>query len=145
VTAFSRSLEDLGFLHGAGIEPRQPGRFQIEVHPHAATVSLFGLDRIVKYKRGPRAQRAKELGRLRSLALRRLPRQDPPLSLRLPPVPLTGNLKPTEDRIDAVLCAYIGAHWWIWAAARNRVYGGQESGYIVVPLNPKGLAEPRKM
>jgi predicted RNase H-like nuclease len=144
VTAFSRSLEALGFLHGACIEPRQPGRFQIEVHPHAATVSLFGLDRIVKYKRGPRAQRAKELGRLRSLALRHLPSQDPPLSLRLPPVPLTGNLKPTEDRIDAVLCAYIGAHWWIWAAARNRVYGSQETGYIVVPLNPKGLAVPRR-
>jgi hypothetical protein len=28
-------------------------------------------------------------------------------------VPRTGSIKPTEDKIDAVLCAYIGAHWWL--------------------------------
>ena len=55
VISFSRRLEALGFRHGASMSPRQEGRFQIEVHPHAATVALFGLDRIVKYKRGTRA------------------------------------------------------------------------------------------
>lgn len=59
VISFSRRLEALGFSHGASMTPRQEGRFQIEVHPHAATVSLFGLDRIVKYKRGTREQRAR--------------------------------------------------------------------------------------
>jgi len=58
VITFSRRLEALGFGHGASITPRQEGRFQIEVHPHAATVNLFGLDRIVKYKRGTREQRS---------------------------------------------------------------------------------------
>src|SRR5205823_793240 len=48
VISFSRRLEELGFAHGASIEPRREGRFQIEVHPHAATVSLFELPRIVK-------------------------------------------------------------------------------------------------
>lgn len=133
VISFSRRLEGLGFSHGASITPRQEGRFQIEVHPHAATVSLFRLDRIVKYKRGTREQRARELRRLRSLALTHLPRLDPALSLRLPPPPRTGSVKPIEDRIDAVLCAYIGAHWWFWATHRNRLYGNEESGYIVVP------------
>jgi predicted RNase H-like nuclease len=133
VISFSRRLEALGFGHGASMSPRQEGRFQIEVHPHAATVALFGLDRIVKYKRGTREQRARGLRRLRSLATSRLPALDPPLSAHLPPVPRTGSLKPTEDKIDAVLCAYIAAHWWIWATQRNSLYGNQDDGYVVVP------------
>jgi predicted RNase H-like nuclease len=48
-------------------------------------------------------------------------------------VPKTGSTKPIEDKIDAVLCAYIGARWWLWAAQRNKLYGDGESGYIVVP------------
>jgi predicted RNase H-like nuclease len=103
------------------------------VHPHAATVSLFGLERIVKYKRDAREQRSRELRRLRGLALSRLPLLDPALSLRLPHVPRTGATKPVEDKIDAVLCAYIGAWWWIWSTERNRLYGDEGNGYIVMP------------
>jgi predicted RNase H-like nuclease len=133
VISFSRRLKALGFSHGVSMTPRQEGRFQIEVHPHAAIVSLFGLDRIVKYKRGTREQRDRELRRLRKLAMLHLPRLDPSLSARLPSIPTTGNLKPTEDKIDAVLCAYIAAHWWLWSTQRNRLYGDQDNGYIVVP------------
>jgi len=133
VIAFSRQLEALGFSHGTSMTPRQAGRFQIEVHPHAATVSMFGLDRIVKYKRGTREQRARGLRRLRNLATSRLSALNPSLSARLPAVPRTGSLKPTEDKIDAVLCAYIAAHWWRWSTQRNRLYGDQDNGYIVVP------------
>ena len=133
VISFSRRLEAMGFVHGATMTARQQGRFQIEVHPHAATITLFGLDRIVKYKRGTRAERARGLNRLRSLALARLPVLDPPLTARLPAVPPTGNLKPIEDRIDAVLCAYIAAHWWFWGRQRNTVYGSEAGGYIVIP------------
>lgn len=133
VISFSRRLETLGFRHGASLTPRQEGRFQIEVHPHAASVSLFGLSRIVKYKRGPRDVRAKELGRLRTLMLSRLPALEPAFTFRLPSVPRTGNTKPVEDRIDAAFCAYIAYHWWYWGIARNRLYGTEEDGYIVVP------------
>jgi predicted RNase H-like nuclease len=133
VLSFSSQLANLGFSHGAEMTARQKGRFQIEVHPHAAMVNLFDLPRIVKYKRGRRAERAKELRRLRRLMLSRLPLLDPALSLRLPPVPNTGNLKPVEDQIDAVLCAYIAAHWWFWAKLKNHIYGYRETGYIVVP------------
>jgi predicted RNase H-like nuclease len=136
VIGFSRRLESLGFGHGASLKPREEGRFQIEVHPHAATVSLFGLWRIVKYKRGPRDARAKELGRLRSLMLSRLPQLEPSLKFRLPSVPRTGNTKPVEDQIDAVLCAYIAYHWWFWGTGRNRLYGSEDEGYIVVPGPP---------
>jgi predicted RNase H-like nuclease len=133
VLAFSARLAALGFGHGAEMTARQKGRFQIEVHPHAATVNLFDLPRIVKYKRGRRAERATELERLRKLMLLRLPRLDPALPLRLPKLPHAGPLKPVEDQIDAVLCAYIAAHWWFWGARRNRVYGNSMTGYIVVP------------
>jgi predicted RNase H-like nuclease len=133
VVSFSQRLAELGFLEGADMTARKSGRFQIEVHPHAASVNLFGLERIVKYKRGLREKRASELRRLRELMLTRLPLLDPSLSLQLPAVPKAGNLKPVEDQIDAVLCAFIAAHWWFWATQRNRVYGAAGAGYIVVP------------
>ena len=45
----------------------------------------------------------------------------------------------TEDMIDAVLCAFIAAHWWHWTTGRNTVYGSQGEGYIIVPHAPVGL------
>lgn len=110
VIVFSDLPENAGFRHGAAIRRRQRGRFQIEVHPHAATVSLLELERILKYKRGARDARACELRRLRSLILSRLSRTEPSLVLRLPHAPRVGNTKPVEDQIDAVLCAFIAAH-----------------------------------
>jgi predicted RNase H-like nuclease len=133
VLAFSCALGERGFLHGADLLPRQSGRFQIEVHPHSATIALFGLPRIVKYKRGTREERALGLRRLRRLMLERLPELDPPFIPDLPRLPRSGNLKPVEDQIDAVLCAYIAAHWWYWGRERNAVYGSAQEGYIVVP------------
>ena len=131
VTAFSRELESAGFRHG----PEAPdasarGRWQIEVHPHAAAVSLFGLDRIVKYKKGLRADRARELERLRTLVTTALPIAGAEL---VPEVPSTGLVKPAEDQIDAVLCAFVAAYWWTWGRERNHVFGSVEEGYIVVP------------
>jgi len=133
VLDFSRRLEAAGFAHGARMPTQAAGRFQIEVHPHAATVSLFRLPLIVKYKRGVRAVRAAGLRRLRRLMTTRLPTLEPPLAPRLPTIPQSGNLKPTEDQIDAMMCAYIAAHWWYWGRTRNTVYGDAETGYIVVP------------
>jgi predicted RNase H-like nuclease len=141
VISFSRRLAGLGFHHGPAMPARAEGRFQIEVHPHAATVSLFGLERIVKYKRGSRNDKAAGLRRLRRLMLTRLPELVPALSMKLPGVPKTGNTKPVEDQIDAVLCAYIAAWWWFWAAAGNRVYGDEASGYIVVPRLTSSAAQ----
>jgi predicted RNase H-like nuclease len=101
VISFSNQLSGLGFIEGADLKPKQSGCFQIEVHPHAATVNLFGLERIVKYKRGRRNQRESELRRLRELMLTSMPLLNPALTLQLPVVPLAGNLKPVEDQIDA--------------------------------------------
>lgn len=138
VTGFSEALAALGFAHGAAIHRQQSGRWQIEVHPHAAAVHLFGLDRIVKYKKGRRADKAAELARYRDLLRERLPRLDPPLLLDgLPEIPAKGDLKPLEDQLDALLCAYTGAHYWFWGKERNIVFGSNEDGYIVVPEKPR--------
>ena len=96
--------------------------------PHAAMVNLLDLTRIVKYKRSRRADRVKELHRLRELMLSRLPLLDPALSFRLPAIPGAGTSRPIEDEIDAVLCAYIAAHWWFWGIQRNLVYGSRRAG-----------------
>ncbi|HEV2688236.1 MAG TPA: hypothetical protein VGV35_06770 [Bryobacteraceae bacterium] len=56
-TGLSAELVRLGFGHGDELASKAPGRFQIEVYPHAAAVQLFALDRIVKYKKGTLAAR----------------------------------------------------------------------------------------
>jgi predicted RNase H-like nuclease len=127
ITAFVSALESRGFRHAAEITPGLEGRFMIEVHPHAAAVRVFGLDRIVKYKKGRLADRARELGRYRAL-LERV------IGGALPPIPATGRaLKAIEDQLDAAFAAWIGANWWLHGAERSRVYGDARSGYIVVP------------
>ena len=134
-TGLSEALRQRGFQHGDGMHPRGPGRFQIEVHPHAATVQLNVLDRIVKYKRGNLASRRAGLDRLRSLLLDRFPRLTPSLPIPdLPPIPESGPaLKALEDQLDAITCAYVAAHWWFWGRERNEVLGNADEGYIVVP------------
>ena len=134
-TRLSTTLARCGFRHGDRLSPQCHGRYQIEVHPHAATVQLFELNRIVKYKKGTVAQRAAGLATLRALVLARLPQLVPALDPpQLPEVPSTGRaLKACEDQLDALLCAYIAAYWWHWGRRRNDVLGDAKIGYIVVP------------
>ncbi|PZC46207.1 MAG: putative nuclease (RNAse H fold) [Chloroflexi bacterium] len=42
-------------------------------------------------------------------------------------------LKAYEDRMDAVICAYVAAHVWRWGARRNWTLGPAGSGSIVLP------------
>ncbi len=135
-TALGRDLEALGFLHADTMEPQRPGRYQIEVYPHAAMLHLFRLQHILKYKKGRVAERHAALQQYRGLLLEWLPKLTPSLPLdEIPSVPQTGReLKAVEDQYDAILCAYIGAWWWYWGAARTLVEGNAQEGYIVVPL-----------
>lgn len=110
-------------------------RCALEVFPHAAAVRLLGLDRIVKYKKGPVAARRAGLARLQGLLHERLPRVDPPVrpfAREDVPALRGGALKGLEDRLDAVLCAAVAARW------RERpwtceVIGDPAGGYILVP------------
>lgn len=136
---FGLSLEERGFAHAPVMEPRQPGRYQIEVFPHPAMIHLFGLTQILKYKKGRLADRRVELARLRQLILDRLPLREPALDITqalslLPEIPTTGTaLKALEDQLDSLICAYVAAHWWYWGLQRNWVLGDRIEGYVVVP------------
>lgn len=134
--AFGRSLEARGFAHAPQIQPQRLDRFQIEVFPHPAIVQLFGLDRILKYKKGRLADRRLELIKLRQYILEILPTGEPSLKLSdLPAIPHTGAaLKAIEDQLDGLICAYVAAHWWYWGLDRNWVLGDAAEGYIVVPI-----------
>jgi pyridoxamine 5'-phosphate oxidase len=123
INSFSASLASLGFGHGEE-------RFVVEVHPYAAAVQLFLLNAIVQYQKGSLTDRATELGRLRALILERLPSLSPKLDLTELPeiVESARELKAVEDQLDALLAAYMAAHWWYWGRERNEVVGG-----IIVP------------
>ncbi|MGA9379280.1 MAG: DUF429 domain-containing protein, partial [Phormidium sp.] len=76
---FGLSLEAKGFAHAATIEAQKLDRYQIEVFPHPAIVNLFGLERILKYKKGKLADRRTELIKLRYYILNYLPTLQPKL------------------------------------------------------------------
>ena len=134
---FGLELEARGFRHAPQIVPQQAGRYQIELFPHPATIHLFRLPKILKYKKGRIAERRQALTQLRALQLSTFPTLIPSLPLReeaLPTLPPGGKaLKAAEDQLDSLTCAYAGAHWWWWGLARNWVLGDVTGGYIVVP------------
>ena len=137
-----RRLEALGFSPDPRLEPRQACRRQVEVFPHPAQVVLFGRDRIVKYKKGPVAARRAGLRELATCIrdhlltgvprLLRTPVLDGLLSTDVEAL-RGGALKGFEDRLDALICAFVAGYYWYWGAARCQVYGDVSSGYIICP------------
>ena len=134
------SLSARNFSHAPEIQAKQPGRYQIEVFPHPATINLFGLNKILKYKKGKIAERKLELNKLRNHIINILPNSipklDPSSSNKIPIIAdgLKGKeLKNIEDKLDSLLCAYIAAHWWYWGKQKNMVLGNLNTGYIVIP------------
>jgi predicted RNase H-like nuclease len=145
-TGFSRDLENRGYVHRPEADPQCAGRYQIEVYPHPAIVNLFDLELIIRYKKGRVGARIVELNRYRQLMLDRLPFLSPALEIdELPEVPSHGgdDLKATEDMLDAILAAYVGAHWWHWGLERNGLYGRTGEGIIVVPSRFPHQPSPR--
>ena len=124
----------------------RPLRRQIEVYPHPATIRLFALARILKYKRGPVAGRRRELARLQALIRDLLGAFEPPVALsdavalflQRDPRRLAGLAhKRHEDGLDAIICALVGLeHWW-YGGRRSEVLGDLRNGYIVVPRGDK--------
>ena len=112
----------------------------IEVFPHPAIVNLFGLKKILKYKKGKLADKKRELTVLRNYIVTMLPQLKPKLYLTkntaLPNIDsdVTGKtLKAIEDKLDSLICAYVAAYWWYWGETKNIVLGNETEGYIVVP------------
>ena len=140
---FGNSLTARNFQHAPVIKTQQLGRYQIEVFPHPATINLFGLNKILKYKKGRIAQRQAELTKLRNYIVNVLPNLKPALDIasldKIPVIPdqIKGKeLKAIEDKLDSLICAYVAAYWWYWGKIRNMVLGDINNGYIVIPLPP---------
>jgi histidinol-phosphate phosphatase family protein len=140
--AIRQQLHELGFLHDPTIQRQKPTRQVVEVFPHPAIVSLFQLDRTLKYKARPKrgySLRWQELTRLRD-NLASLAGATPPL--RLPPElsamrmeGLRGNrFKEVEDQLDAVVCAYSVRYAWHHGPRGYAVYGNADQGHILVPM-----------
>ncbi len=143
--ALVATLEARGFTHAPMIEGGMPVRQVIEVFPHPAMIALFGLQRTLKYKVKPNRSRDDIMAAWQQYHshLRDLASADPPLHdhEQLLDENLTSlrgkRLKDYEDRIDALMCAYIALYAFHWGAARCRVFGTMEAGYIFTPVSLK--------
>jgi predicted RNase H-like nuclease len=115
---------------------------------------LFGLEKILKYKRGPFEVRQHELLQLMTL-IEGLDKATPRLRVnhnvswvelrrRVTAATRPGQLDRDEDPVDAVLCAYVALYWY-HRPEDVTIYGDFASGYIVTPTLPADLAPaPRR-
>jgi len=139
----ARDLEGQGFQHCPRPHKRHlSGKWFFEVYPHPAHVVLFNRSRIIKYKKGRVASRKSGLVEFREGFREYLCKSEPPLIvnsmlqsfLDLSLDTLKGTtLKHYEDKLDAILCAYLAAYFWAWSYDRNEMIGNHETGYIINP------------
>jgi len=137
-----RRLRSHHFIHKETIEAGLEIRQVIEVYPHAAMVAVFELDRTLKYKAKPKrsieARRA-AWGEYQRY-LNELAGRDPPLHgqadlTKVDVAMLRGRrLKDYEDRVDALMCAYIALYGLRWGRTRCRSFGTLANGYIFTPV-----------
>lgn len=129
----ARLAAEAGFRAGWDVSAR--ARVAAEVYPHPAMVRLFGLPRIIKYKRGKVGEKRAEFRRLQGCMRELLGREFGELEVGVETVALLdeGWSKPVEDRTDALFCALIG--WWHWrdGGRRSEVIGDVETGFILLP------------
>lgn len=143
------ALEERGFVHDPRLVAGESVRRVVEVYPHPAMVSLFGLARTLKYKNKGQ-DRAILHGAWAELHahLKALETAEPPLHgldslLDTDITALRGkSLKNHEDGIDAVFCAYIALYAWHWGPVRTEIFGTLEGGYILSPTLPERWAAP---
>lgn len=109
-----------------------------EVYPHPAMVRLFGLDRIIKYKRGRVEEKRAEFARLQRLLRKCLKQDFPHLQLDAATKKLLRQTwtKPIEDETDGLFCALIGLWHWQHQSKQTQVLGDLATGFILVPQRP---------
>ena len=106
-----------------------------EVYPHPAMVRMFGIPRIVKYKKGSVVERRKEFRRLQRLLRGCLKKKFPTLVIDAETKSLLAQRwsKPVEDRTDALFCALIGLWHWMHRGRKSEVIGDRRTGFILLP------------
>jgi predicted RNase H-like nuclease len=137
----TRLKRELGYEELGCPPPGHRGRFVMEVFPAAAMVRLFDLRAPLPYKkkhgrswRDCQAGLADYINRLRMVESPRLEVPD-----ELTVNGRTGKaFKDLEDRVDALLCAYVAALSWL---GRAESVGTLAEGYIVLPQGSKAAAD----
>lgn len=153
-TEFTLKMTEYGYDPNPAITPRELTKSVVEVYPHAAMVSLFGLKKILKYKKGAVEDRKKGLAELQSHLLSDLEEVEPALvrsrnlvalCLKSPADLAGAQLKALEDVLDSVVCAYTGLYYWYWGTKKCKVYGDDwRKGYIVTPAVAKGAIAAKR-
>lgn len=129
---FMRALRQNGYHHHPmAIPAAKAGRYYFECYPHPAILGLFDLDRIPKYKvRHHNGNDWHEFLRL----LRKLASGDFRIvnigSFAIERLPQNQD---NEDKLDAIICAYVAAYWWKYGTERSTMIGDTTTGYIVTP------------
>ncbi|HEY0601405.1 MAG TPA: DUF429 domain-containing protein [Herpetosiphonaceae bacterium] len=149
--ALVEQLLKQGFEHRTEVTAQVPVRQIIEVYTHPAIVSIFDLQRIIRYKARPRRSHAERLAEFRVYQdrLRSLSQADPALvdtdellSVDVGQL-IKARLKDYEDILDGVMCAYIAQYLWRWGMTRAQVFGNLEQGYITSPV-PRSRWQPEE-
>ncbi|WP_067433543.1 DUF429 domain-containing protein [Nocardioides jensenii] len=141
--------ECLAHRFGWSVDPDERGSAEspvcIEVYPHPAMVSLFGLSKVLPYKSGrgrtPDARRETfgelmdHLEAIHELQLSSVRRWQE-IRAAVEQTTRHMHLEVIEDEIDAILCAHLA---WLWHHRPDalRVYGSLAEGYIVAPPPPE--------
>jgi predicted RNase H-like nuclease len=134
-----RALMRMGF----DPNPASDGDRLVETHTQAAQVLLFGVDRPVRLKAGPIGGRKEAVQRLRELIderliqagtprLHRTPELDQLMEAHLPDLNGT-RLGELEERLEALICGYVGAYLGQVGADGCAFLGDLHSGYILLP------------
>jgi predicted RNase H-like nuclease len=137
-------LSALGLVLRDGDDLPRDARSVVEVYPHPALVELLAVPRALKYKRKSKRTLDERAEGWRALKAGVRGFADAAPSLRGADALLDENdveisgraRKSYEDRVDAVVCAYIGVHALHWGLRGCRVYGKVDEGAILVPVRP---------
>ncbi len=139
-----------GFGIATAKTPPGTARRLLEVYPHPALVLLLNADYRVKYKVGkarkywpdkPAEQRASLLLEQLARILAALSAEIDGIALTLPApgrVASLAGLKPFEDALDALVCAWVGARY---LAGKARAYGDATAAiWVPQPMGRVALA-----
>lgn len=125
-------LKQVGFPVTPDVLPS--GVSVIEVYPHISTLHVFGLTRILKYKKGCVSDRKREFARYQKLLRLSLKsfffcvELSSELERFMKLSPWNKNL---EDQTDAMLCALTAWHHWVTRGQGTEVLGDRRTGFIV--------------
>ncbi len=132
---------------GLDVDPRSGRRRRaIEVYPHPATIVLFGLPKVLRYKARP----GRDVDLLRAELLTLMTYVEgvvgtdetwAGLRSQVEGATRKSELRRVEDQVDAVLCAYL-AHFVEHRPDLVTHYGDPETGFIITPTLGAAPAPP---